>query len=81
MSSNVVIDFHDLKHNKNLLDSLKRQKKSDTHYSTDQLSLHKNIEKFNKAKEEIKQRLIAADNSNDKTALYTAITQFKKTNE
>ena len=36
---------------------------------------------FNKAKEAIKQKIIESDNSNDKTALYTAITQFKKTNE
>lgn len=36
---------------------------------------------FNRAKEKIRQQLIASDNSDDKTALYTAITQFKKTNE
>lgn len=36
---------------------------------------------FNKAKEKIRQQLIASDNSDDKTALYTAITQFKKINE
>ncbi len=36
---------------------------------------------FNKAKETIRQKLIESDKSNDKTALYTAITQFKKTNE
>ncbi len=36
---------------------------------------------FNKAKEKIRQKLIGSDVSNDKNALYTAITQFKKTNE
>ena len=36
---------------------------------------------FNKAKEKIRQELIAFDNSNDKAAVYTAMTQFKKTNE
>ena len=47
--------------------------------------VNKNAQKikqdFNKAKEKIRQQLIASDNSDDKTALYTAITQFKKTNE
>ena len=40
-----------------------------------------NKQDFNKAKEKIIQQLISSDNSDDKTALYTAITQFKKTNE
>ena len=39
------------------------------------------IDSLDKAKEAIRQKLIASDKSNDKTALYTAITQFKKTNE
>lgn len=36
---------------------------------------------FNKAKEKIRQQLIASDNTNDKSAIYAAITQFKKINE
>ena len=36
---------------------------------------------FNRAKEKIRQKLIASDKSFDKAAVYTAITQFKKTNE
>lgn len=36
---------------------------------------------FDKAKEKIRQQLIASDKSDDKTVFYTAMTQFKKTNE
>ena len=47
--------------------------------------VNKNAQKikqdFNKAKEKIRQQLINSDNSGDKSAIYTAITQFKKTNE
>ena len=39
------------------------------------------IAELDKAKAKIRQNLIASDKSNDKTALYTAITQFRKTNE
>ena len=39
------------------------------------------IATLNKAKDKIRQNLIASDKSNDKAAIYTAITQFKKTNE
>ena len=81
MSDNVVIDFYELKHNKDLLNSFIRQNKSQKHYSTQSPDLQKNIEEFNKAKEKIKQQLIASDKSTDKTALYTALTQFKKINE
>ena len=48
----------------------------------------KNAQKINdyiatldKAKDKIRQKLIESDASNDKAAIYTAITQFKKTNE
>ena len=81
MSNNVVIDFYELKHNKNLLNTLIRQNNSQKYYSTKQSDLQKNIEKFNKAKEKIRQELIASDTSKDKNAIYTALTQFKKTNE
>ena len=81
MSDNVVIDLKDFKHNNDLLKGLKRKKKSKEHYSTQESNLFKNIEKFNQAKEKIKQKIIYSDNSNDKTTVYTAITQFKKTNE
>ena len=39
------------------------------------------IATLDKAKNKIKQKIIASDNSNEKIATYTAITQFKKTNE
>ena len=39
------------------------------------------IDSLDKVKEVIRQKLIASDKSNDKTTLYTAMTQFKKTNE
>ena len=38
-------------------------------------------EDFDKAKEAITRKLIESDISNDKIALYTVITRFKKTNE
>lgn len=38
------------------------------------------IATLDKAKDKIRQRLIESDSSNDKMTLYTAITQFKKTN-
>lgn len=81
MSAKIVNDFYNFSNNNDLLDTENRQKKSDNLYPTNKSDLQKNIEKFNRAKEHIKQTIIASDNSNDKTALYTAITQFKKTNE
>ena len=39
------------------------------------------IATLNKAKNKIRQELIASDNSSDKATIYTAMTQFKKTNE
>jgi hypothetical protein len=45
------------------------------------LDIKKSEEALNKAKEKIKQKLIASNNPNDKAAVFTAITQFKKTNE
>ena len=81
MSNNVVIDFYELKHNKDLLDNLIRQNNSQKHYSTQEHDLLKNIANFNKAKEKIRQKLIVSDESKDKNAIYTAYTQFRKTNE
>ena len=43
--------------------------------------IHNYIYALNKAKSKIQQSLIISDNSNNKETLYTAITQFKKTNE
>lgn len=79
MSDNVVKYFSKDTHNNNLLGERNLLKKN-KHYSTES-ELEKNIEKFNRAKENLKQKLITSNNSNDKTAVYTAITQFKKTNE
>ena len=45
------------------------------------LDIKKNEDALNDAIEKVKQKIIKSDKSNDKTALYTAITQFKKINE
>jgi len=39
------------------------------------------IATLNRAKGKIRQMLIESDSSDDKSAIYTAVTQFKKTNE
>ena len=78
MSDNVVKNFYENTHNNILLYEKNLRKKSQ-HYSNE--SIIKNIEKFNQAKEQIKQKIIASDKSQDNSVLYTAITQFKKTNE
>ena len=39
------------------------------------------IKSLDRAKGRIRQELIVSDKSTDKTAFYTAVTQFKKTNE
>ncbi len=39
------------------------------------------IAKLDKAKTKIRQELITSDTSDDKIATFTAMTQFKKTNE
>lgn len=41
----------------------------------------KTADALNKAKEKIKRELIASDESNDNSVIYTAISSFKKTNE
>ena len=81
MSNNVVIDFYEIKHNKDLLDNLIRQIKSQKHYSTQNPEIAKNIKNFNQAKEEIKRKIIESDKSVDNSLAYTAITSFKNTNE
>ncbi len=43
--------------------------------------IYEYINALNKAKLKIRQNLIVSDNSNNKETVYTAITQFKKTNE
>lgn len=79
MSDNVVKYFSKDTHNNNLLGKENLLKKN-KHYSTES-ELEKNIEKFNRAKENLKQKIITSDNSNDKTAIYSAMVQFKKINE
>lgn len=79
MSDNVVKYFSKDTHNNNLLAKENLLKKN-KHYSTES-ELEKNIEKFNRAKENLKQKIITSDNSNDKTAIYSAMVQFKKINE
>ena len=43
------------------------------------LNIKKSEDALNRAKEKIRQKIL--NNSNDKTSMYSAITQFKKTNE
>ena len=43
--------------------------------------IHKYVDALNKAKSKIQQNLIILNNSDNKETVYTAITQFKKTNE
>ena len=43
--------------------------------------IKKSEDAFNKAKEKIKQKIIAADKSPDNSVVYTAMTKFKKTND
>ena len=43
--------------------------------------IKKSEQAFNKAKEQIKQRIIASDKSPDNSVIYTAISNFKKNNE
>ena len=45
------------------------------------LHIKKEIQDFDRAKERMKQKMIASDNSIDNSVIYTAITQFKKNNE
>ena len=44
-------------------------------------SQKKSFDDFNRAKERIKQQIINADNSQDNSLVYTAMTQFKKRKE
>ena len=50
-------------------------------HEKDAQKIYKYISALNKAKLKIRQNLIVSDNSNNKETVYTAITQFKKTNE
>jgi hypothetical protein len=45
------------------------------------LHIKKEVQKFDKAKERMKQQMIISDNSKDNSVLYTAMTQFKKNHE
>ncbi len=46
-----------------------------------ELKKYFDIKALNKAKEQIKQRIIASDKSLDNNVIYTAMTNFKKNNE
>ena len=78
MSDNVVKNFDENTHNKILLYEKNLRKKSQ-HYSNE--SIIKNIEKFNQAKEQIKQKIIASNKSNDKSITFAAMAQFKEKDE
>lgn len=45
------------------------------------LQIKKEIQDFDRAKERMKQKMIASDKSKDNSVIYKAITQFKKNNE
>ncbi|MBR5904807.1 MAG: hypothetical protein IKZ49_04765 [Alphaproteobacteria bacterium] len=47
----------------------------------DEKKIKDSIKAFDAAKERIKNKLIESDKTADNSILYTAITQFKKTNE
>jgi len=47
----------------------------------DENKIKDSIKAFDAAKERIKNKLIESDKTPDNSVLYTAITQFKKTNE
>lgn len=89
MSDNVVDKSNEF-HNNVLLQEFYRLRKelSNQHYSTinpDKIArfneLQQSVQALNKAKEKIKQQMISADNSSDNSVVYTAITNFKETNE
>jgi hypothetical protein len=89
MSGKVVDNLNDF-HNNILLQEFYRLEKelSNQPYSTVSPSklarfneLKKYVQAFENAKEKIKQRMISADKSPDNSVIFTAITNFKKTNE
>lgn len=82
MSDNVV-DKSESNHNNILLQEFYRlhQELSNKHYSTTDSEKNSKLNELEKAREKIKQEIIASDNSSDKSVLYTAITKFKKRNE
>ena len=89
MSDNVVDKSNEF-HNNVLLQEFYRLRKelSNQHYSTinpDKIArfneLQQSVQALNEAKEKIKQQMISSDNSSDNSVVYTAITNFKKTNE
>lgn len=82
MSDNVV-DKSESNHNNILLQEFYRlhQELSNKHYSTTDSEKNSKLNELEKAREKIKQEIIASDSSSDKSVLYTAITKFKKRNE
>lgn len=81
MSDNVV-DKSESNHNNILLQEFYRlhQELSNKHYSTTDSEKNSRLNELEKAREKIKQKIIASDNSSDKSVLYTAIAKFKKRN-
>ena len=82
MSKNVVDKSGDI-HNNVLLQDFYRPKKelSNQYYSTVNPEKLAKLNELEKAREKIKQEIIAADKSTDNSVLYAALVNFKKENK
>lgn len=82
MSDNVDDELRN-NHNKILLQDFYRQKKelSNQYYSTVNPEKLAKLNELEKAREKIKQEIIAADKSTDNSVLYAALVNFKKENK
>ena len=82
MSDNVDDELRN-NHNKILLQDFYRQKKelSNQYYSTVNPEKLAKLNELEKAREKIKQEIIAADKSTDNSVVYAALVNFKKENK
>lgn len=82
MSDNVDDELRN-NHNKILLQDFYRPKKelSNQYYSTVNPEKLAKLNELEKAREKIKQEIIAADKSTDNSVLYAALVNFKKENK
>ena len=82
MSDNVDDELRN-NHNNVLLQDFYRQKKelSNQYYSTVNPEKLAKLNELEKAREKIKQEIIAADKSTDNSVVYAALVNFKKENK
>ena len=81
MSNNVVDKSKDDDNNVLLQEFYRlRQELSKQHYSTVRSEKLARLKELEKAREKIKQDIIAADKSTDNSVIYTAMAKFKKRN-